>query len=93
MINCSDLEDVKLNRDNQLLPFWRAKKSADNANIAMHTAEFIEKMGENDEADYFHSGITSRYEVLSKREMNCKAFVADGVTDDCSRISHNCPDH
>jgi hypothetical protein len=73
-----DLADPILNRDDQLLPFYRLKKALMRKGFQVHTADYL--LGNDalsiNQADYYSLGMLDRYEKIQiERRAKLAAFV------------------
>jgi len=73
-----DLSNSVLNRDGQLLPFYRLREHMASIGIEVHTADYLFKDGEHvtQQVDYYSLGLLDNYErVLLDQRARLAAFV------------------
>ncbi len=73
-----DLTNPVLNRDGQLLPFFRLREVMGSEGISVHTADYLFKVVDHDykQCDYYSLGLLDNYErVLLESRARLAAFV------------------
>jgi hypothetical protein len=71
-----NLNDPVLNRDGQLLPFFRAKSNAQATGDDMVTADLLSNLSDDGIAEYYSLGLTTRLDnFIGENKIKLKAFV------------------
>ncbi len=70
-----DLSDSLLNRDDQLLPFCRLRKSAKDKSCVVRTADYIGKNKLKKASYYYSLGLTPDFIKLAEKNITPKGFL------------------